>query len=272
MVFQLSVMLFSRYSRHMIYTSEIGSGRPVVFLHGLFGSGENLSVLARRLPAGWGAILADLPSHGRSCHIANMSFAAMADSIAEEVCRPLAEPPVVVGHSLGGKVAMAVALRHPQLIAGIAVLDIAPVTYPDHHTFILKALQRVRDQQPADRKAADAALQQYIPDAMIRGFLMKNYIGDSEIWRLPVDTLLDQYDVLRGWSSGNASPWPFEKPSCCIYGQKSGYVDPAKHGEAFADLFVAIDLIEIPGAEHWLHVSHADAVATKLKNYIDLLA
>lgn len=274
----------------IIHTSTSGRGRPVLFLHGLFGSGENLALLARRLPEGYRAILADLPGHGRSAHIEDMSYAAIADVIANEVCAQLEEPPLIVGHSMGGKAAMMLALRHPEQVAGLVILDIAPVTYADRHRTIFTAMQAVDAAGAGSRREADALLAEYIPEAPVRGFLLKNFIaagrsvdysadhpadrsasrsGESghTHWRIPVATLLAQYDHVRGWETPQEAE-PFEGPVSCIYGSDSAYVDPGEHYSLFSELFADVQLTAIEGAGHWLHATHTDAVVAELNRFI----
>ncbi|AFG38632.1 alpha/beta fold hydrolase [Spirochaeta africana] len=248
----------------MIHTRELGSGTPVVFLHGLFGSGENLTGLARGLPDGFRAVLADLPGHGRSSWIQDMRISRMADMLAAELLQKLECPAVVVGHSLGGKVAMALALQSPELVSATAVLDIAPVRYPDRHSHILDALLRVQQAQPQSRSQADTMLAQDVPDQMVRGFLMKNY-DPQEVWRIPVDTLAEQYDALRDWDISSAV---YSGASLCLYGGKSEYVVPAQHAAELQRFFPSINLVEIPGAGHWLHASHMAETSRELNRFI----
>ncbi|GAB6091493.1 alpha/beta fold hydrolase [Spirochaeta dissipatitropha] len=250
----------------MIHTHIIGQGRPVVFLHGLFGSGENLLGLARRLPAGFKAILADLPGHGKSSESADLSYETISDILVDGLS--LTEPAIFVGHSMGGKAAMMTALRHPEQVASLAVLDIAPVTYPEKHLGILYAMREISRLKPGSRKEADRYLGSSISDSIVRGFLLKNYDSTQTIWRIPVESIIDQYEEIRGWDL----PWdadPFPGPACCIYGSESTYVQPDQHEKLFQSLFPEIELVCIEEAEHWLHSSHLDQTSKALNRFLE---
>ncbi|MFW6362674.1 MAG: alpha/beta fold hydrolase [Spirochaeta sp.] len=250
----------------MINTQKMGKGSPVVFLHGLFGSGENLASLARRLPEGYQAILADLPSHGGSSDTEDMAYDSIADILADELLEPLNEPVILVGHSMGGKAAMMLALRYSSQVRGAVFLDIAPVSYPDKHSGIFDAMQAVTRAAPASRSEADAVLSSHISDPHVRGFLLKNFV-QGQVWRIPVEQIAAQYPQIRGWDMPEGSSG-YHGPSLCIYGQKSEYVQENVHRTEFEKWFPRIQMTAVPGAEHWLHATHTAQVSEELNRFL----
>ena len=141
---------------------QIGQGPDVVLIHGLFGSLENLNVIAKPLSEHFCVTNVDLRNHGLSPHSGEMDYLAMANDIVELMAKLKIQKAHLVGHSMGGKVAMQVALTHSELVDKLVVLDIAPVSYPARHTQIIEALNAVKNADINDRKQADLVMQPYI--------------------------------------------------------------------------------------------------------------
>ena len=171
---------------------QIGQGPDVVLINGLFGSLENLNVIAKPLSEHFCVTNVDLRNHGLSPHSGEMDYLAMANDIVELMAKLKIQKAHLVGHSMGGKVAMQVALTHSELVDKLVVLDIAPVSYPARHTQIIEALNSVKNADISDRKQADLVMQPYIEELGVRQFLLKSlYKNDAGkfVWRFNLSVL-----------------------------------------------------------------------------------
>lgn len=231
-------------------------GDWVLLLHGLFGAGDNLGALAKALADEFRVVQVDLRNHGRSPHIGNMSFEAMAADIALLQDSLGIARSHVVGHSLGGRVAMQLALHAASRVQSLVVADIAPVAYAPHHTEILAALQAVDLQGIANRGDADAQLARSIPEIGVRQFLLKSLYKDGDVWRwrfnLPV--LQANYADITAAQNGE----PFTGPTLFIKGELSDYIKP-EYANVMRALFPHFKLEVIAGAGHWLHGERPEA-------------
>ena len=214
---------------------------PLLVLHGLFGQGGNFQSVGRKLAAGRSVVLADLRNHGASPWDADASLSAMADDVAALISSLGAPAVSLCGHSLGGKVAMLVALRRPELVARLCVVDIAPVAYEmGGNRAILDALLALPDEALASRAAADAALAaaaaapqaEALGNQFIRQFLLQNLLPDERRWRLNLRALRDGYDALRGFPDAGAPAAGL--PTLFIGGERDGML-----GEEHRDACVA---------------------------------
>ena len=204
---------------------------PLLLLHGLFGQGGNFQSVGRKLAAaGRSVVLADLRNHGASPWDADASLSAMADDVAALISSLDAPAVSLCGHSLGGKVAMLVALRRPELVSRLCVVDIAPVAYEmGGNRAILDALLALPDEALASRAAADAALAaaaaapqaEALGNQFIRQFLLQNLVPDERRWRLNLRALRDGYDGLRDFPDAGESP-AAGLPTLFIGGERDG--------------------------------------------------
>ncbi|MGC9268785.1 alpha/beta fold hydrolase [Acidiphilium sp.] len=251
---------------------EPGSALDIVLLHGLFGSGRNLGVIARGLAGRFRVIALDLRNHGASSHAADMRYPTMAADVVETLESLGVSRAAVIGHSMGGKTAMMTALLHPALVARLAVLDIAPIAYHHEHDGIIAALRDLALSPGLTRQAADAALSAAIPDAALRGFLLNNLVtgpgtptdtrrGAMPHWRLGLAGISAAMDDLVGWPDP-ASP-QYRGPALFLRGATSSYV-PLSADEAIHQYFSAATIITIEGAGHWLHAEQPAAVVAAL--------
>ena len=225
-------------------------GDWVLLLHGLFGAGDNLGALARALANEFRVVQIDLRNHGRSPHTDLMSFETMAADVALVQDALGIARSHIVGHSLGGRVAMQIALQYPQRVKRVVVADIAPVAYPPHHTEILAALQGLDLHGVANRAAVDAQLAASISDLGTRQFLLKSLYqdGDSWRWRFNLAALQANYARITVAQTGG----PFVGPILFIKGGASNYIRD-EHADAMRALFPHFQLETIAGAGHWLH-------------------
>jgi esterase len=237
---------------------------PVILMHGMFGSLSNLGPIGRHLTEhGYRVIAVDMRNHGLSPHEDNMSYADMAADIVELMDSLKIERAHLLGHSMGGKVGMQIAMNYPQRVAKLIVADIAPVTYAaDRHNAILDGLQALANTELASRKQADEILADYEPEAGIRAFLLKNLYRYKEAeghahfgLRLNLASVLANYfDVLTLAPSGEY----FDGAVLFLKGANSAYIQD-KHRQMIEELFPRSQLKIIDGAGHWLHAEQAAA-------------
>lgn len=247
-----------------LHFETYGTGKPLVILHGLLGSGENWRTLSRRF-AEQGRVLAmDLRNHGQSPHDEVFTYAAMAEDVQETMMAEGASPAVVMGHSLGGKVAMRLALTHSEAVEKLVVADMAPRAYAPHHLDLLDALQSLDLARITSRKEALDKLAVRIPDPGVRQFLLKNLAIVPEggyQWQVNLDAIRRSYTEVITSISAEV---PFEKPTLFIRGERSDYVRDGDWPE-IQRLFPQAELVTIPAAGHWVHAEapgpYYDAVA-----------
>ncbi|HQT63263.1 MAG: alpha/beta hydrolase [Acidocella sp. 20-57-95] len=245
---------------------EQGSGQPIILLHGLFGAAKNLGVLARGLSACARVISLDLRNHGDSPHSAEMTYPAMAHDVAETIAALGIHSAMLVGHSMGGKTAMHVALNHPDLISKLAVLDIAPVTYQHGYDAFAAAMQQLSLSPSLTRAVADATLAENIPDPSYRAFLLNNLIlGDAPRWRVALNEIRAAMPEMLKWQDPPDTA-AFPNPALFLHGGKSDYVRPSAH-EKIAALFPDARIETIENAAHWLHAEQPQAVVAALQAF-----
>lgn len=230
-------------------------GVPVFLVHGLFGSGDNLGALARELATSRMVVLVDLRNHGQSPHIEFLDLATMADDIlALQQKLGFSQCDFsqcdIVGHSLGGKVAMQLALNFPDAVRRLVVADIAPVSYAPGHDAVFAALSAVDLRAVERRNDADAMMAPYISDSMLRQFLLKGLYRDDGgfHWRFNLSALKANYTAIRAAPTGN----PFAGPTLFIKGELSDYIT-AEHEPMLRQWFPNFEFCVIAGAGHWLH-------------------
>ena len=251
-----------------------GEGAPLILLHGLFGSLENLGGVARRLQDKWQIHALDQRNHGSSPHTDHMDYPAMArDVVAYMDARGL-ERVSILGHSMGGKVAMQVALLYPERVERIIAADIAPVTYPPRHDAILEALKSIDLSGVRSRKDADRLMAEYVDTEATRQFLLKNLErvpreqqtenGPMFRWRLNLPVIDACYSNLAAGPEGT----PFTGPVLFLKGENSAYIQQ-KHRELIDRLFPAARICVIPGATHWLHAEEPELFAAQCRHFLE---
>ena len=235
----------------ILHANETGSGAAVAVLHGLFGAGRNLGLLQRRLAGEFRVLALDLRNHGASPHATEMSYKAMAADVAETLAARGALPAALLGHSMGGKVAMLLALDRPAAVRALVVADIAPVPYPPHHRGLLAAMQALRLVPGLSRRAADAALAGPVPDAAVRGFLLQNLIsGDTPSWRIGLAEIAASMPALEDFPALPRAR--YEGPVLFVSGGRSNYLRPEHHA-TIRTSFPAARFATLAGSGHWLH-------------------
>ena len=248
--------------------TRVGEG-PVtyVFLHGLLGQGKNWSTIAKLLlPAS--SLLVDLPDHGRSPWSEDVSYESMADAVAELLSTIAAPAPVtLVGHSMGGKVAMLVALAHPELVGRLAVVDISPAErHSGEFVRYLDAMRAIDLTSVATRADADGQLLAAAPDPVVRGFLLQGLQRTDTGWAwLPnLQGLRRGIARLGGWPAVSGT---YEGPVLWLGGDQSDYVSRDQL-PAMRALFPRVRLVVVKGAGHWVHADQPTVVADTLRQWV----
>jgi pimeloyl-ACP methyl ester carboxylesterase len=251
----------------ILHATVLGEGRPLVLLHGLFGRSQNLASLARRMAQRRRVISLDLRNHGASPHAAGMSYETMAGDVRETLVALGAWPADVLGHSMGGKVAMMLALLHPHHVGTLIVADIAPVAYAHRNRAIADALQSIALVPGLTRAAADAALASAVPDAAVRGFLLQNLVfAEPPHWRIGLADIADALDDIEGWPAC-AAGLSYPGPARFVVGGNSDFVLP-EHGPALRASFPRCQIVTIENAGHWLHADQPGAFAAAVEDVL----
>jgi pimeloyl-ACP methyl ester carboxylesterase len=235
----------------MLNVIETGEGPPVALLHGLFGRAQNLGSVARRLAQRHRVLSLDLRNHGASPHAPGMGYATLADDVLGTLADRGALPAALLGHSMGGKAAMAAALAAPDRITRLLVADIAPVAYAHHNRAVAEAMLGMRLSPGMSRADADGLLRAAVPDAGVRGFLLQNFVpGAQPGWRIGLQ------EIAAGMADIEAFAVParaaYGGPALFVRGENSDYVLPSHHA-AIEALFPAARVVTLEGAGHWLH-------------------
>ena len=255
-----------------IHATQVGeTGERVVFLHGLFGQGKNFTQVAKALQPELMSLLVDLPNHGRSSWTDHVDYAEMADTVADFLRSDFAAdgPVHLVGHSMGGKVAMVLALRHPDLIDRLVVVDITPSVSDGAGEFehLLGSLASI-DLATVDRRSeADEALLELIPSPTIRGFLLQNLRAgedDRYTWQANLEVLRRDLATIGGFPEIDAT---FDRPVLWMAGENSPYVQEEDEAE-MRRLFPRTRLVTIKGAGHWVHSEQPTSFVSALRVFL----
>lgn len=246
-----------------------GEGPPALVLHGLFGSGTNWRTVARRLGSRLECHLVDQRNHGRSPHARGMAYPALAGDVLVYLDANRLDRAGLIGHSMGGKTAMTLALSAPERVRWMIVADIAPGPSPSDHRPILDALQTLALDSLASRAAADAALARSVPEPALRQFLLQNLVhGDSGLrWRIDLEAIAEALPDLTGFPS-TAPGAVYRGPTLFLRGERSDYVT-ARHEPRIRALFPSASVGTIADAGHWLHAEQPAAVTDRIARFID---
>ncbi len=253
----------------LAYRAYGTEGPPLLILHGLLGSSGNWHTLAGKAFAPHFRVFTlDLRGHGRSPHAHPIDYPTMAADVLTFMDRHRLEKAHVLGHSMGGKVAMELALGAPERVDRLVVVDIAPRAYEPRHRTILDALQAIDPTRYDSRRAIDEALTTYVPEAPIRQFLLKNLLYDPATrrytWQMDLEGLIRYYDRIN---AAIANGRRFTGPVLFVKGARSDYITDADL-PAIRRLFPAARLVTIPDAGHWVHADAPEAFAREVLAFL----
>jgi pimeloyl-ACP methyl ester carboxylesterase len=246
-------------------TSVTGEGKPLVLIHGLFGRARNLGIIARGFSDRYRVISLDLRNHGASPQVPGMAYADMARDVAATLADLNALPACVLGHSMGGKTAMMLALMQPEAVEKLCVVDIAPRVYGGHNRQVSEALLSLPLDRPMTRADADAMLAPAVPDAAMRGFLLQNFKpGEAPGWSIGLRNIVDGMEDICGWPDQAAT---FTGPSLLVTGALSDYVTEADRAD-IVRCFPAARIMPIEGAGHWVHADKPAELVACLEGFL----
>lgn len=257
-----------------LHHTVLGSaGSRVVLLHGLFGQGKNWTGVAKQIAQRHRVLLVDLPHHGRSPWPEHFDFAQTAAEVVATL--PGDEPVTVVGHSLGGKVAMMLALLHPDRVERLVVADISPVDYAASREFpgYFAAMRALDLARVVHRSDAERMLEPAVPDATVRAFLLQNLRRDPAAvhgwsWQVDLDGLDRGLDVISSWpAEALADVSPYDGPVLWLAGARSDYVRP-EHDAAMDRWFPRNRKVTIKDAGHWLHSEKPEVFVEVLRRFL----
>jgi pimeloyl-ACP methyl ester carboxylesterase len=241
-------------------------GPPLVLLHGLFGQAANWGAIQRRLAATRRVIALDLRNHGASPHGPGMDYAVQAADVLETLHRLGATPCDLVGHSMGGKAAMAAALSEPAAIARLVVADIAPARYPPAFAGYAAAMAAIALHPGLTRAEADDALKHAVAVPAVRSFLLQNLSFDRHpAWKIGLSDIAAGLADIEDWPALGTAPFP--GPTLFVAGARSDYIRP-EHRPAIAALFPAARLLTLKDAGHWLHADNPDGFLSVLEGFL----
>ncbi|MGA8850620.1 MAG: alpha/beta fold hydrolase [Aeromicrobium sp.] len=254
-----------------IHAVEVGAtGRTVVFLHGLFGQGKNFTQAAKSLVPEFRSMLIDLPDHGQSAWTDGIDYADMADRVAGFLRDEVAPDGSIdlVGHSMGGKVAMVLALRHPDLVRRLVVVDISPSASEDSGEFqhLLDSLAELDLATLNRRGEADERLADQIEDPRVRGFLLQNLRSgpDGFMWQANLAVLRRDLAAIGDFPQLDGT---FDGAVLWMAGDRSSYITDQDE-PAMRRLFPRTTLVTVKGAGHWVHSEQPEAFASALRVFL----
>lgn len=246
----------------------IGEGDPIIILHGLFGMLDNWQTVAKELAEEYMVILIDLRNHGKSPHSDEWSIELMAQDVLDFMHANWIFEATIMGHSMGGKVAMEMALRENDLIKKLIVVDIAPKAYDRGHDLIIDTLNSVPIAEIESRNEAEEYLEKQISDWGIRQFLLKNISRNKEggyRWKMNLPVITENYEtILQKTPAGRV----YDNPTLFIAGGNSDYIQ-SEDSEYIKTLFPEADIKTIEGAGHWVHAEKREEVVEIVKQFLE---
>jgi len=244
-----------------------GLGPPLIILHGLFGSADNWATIAKKLIAKHKVYLVDLRNHGMSPHSDEFNYASMVEDLYLFIKQHDIIRPDILGHSMGGKVAMFFAIKYPSQLNKLIVVDIGPKQYPIHHDVILEGLKDLDLEELKSRKDADTQLAEYVDIEGIRQFLLKNLKRTTNgfEWKMNLAVI---YDQVANVGEGLSTDDNFNRDTIFIRGSKSNYIlDEDLAG--IKNHFPNSSLETIADASHWVHAEQPAALIKAIEKFLD---
>lgn len=249
-------------NNQLLHFQQLGQGDDIVLIHGLFGSLENLNMVAKYLAQFYRVTSVDVRNHGESFHFNDMAYSELAKDIIQLLDHLDITRCHLLGHSMGGKIAMQTALEYGHRINKLIVADIAPVQYPAHHEKIISGLQAIDLSIVNKRIDADKQLRNYVDELGVRQFLLRNLAMTSEgkfAFRCSLDYISQCYgQIMQANALDSNTGQVFTGQTLFIKGGNSNYI-LAEHQQAIAKLLPNAKAKIIQGAGHWLHAEKTTA-------------
>lgn len=252
-----------------LFYRQFGEGRPVIILHGLFGLSDNWVSIGKRIAAKFTVYIPDMRNHGQSPHSPTMNYTAMTDDLLEFIEEHSLEEGILIGHSMGGKVAMNFALDHPKLLDQLVIIDISPRRYPARniHFDIINAMLSVDLQQVTSRSQVEALLQNVLPDIRIRQLILKNLFYQAPntlAWRPNLEAIHNNLELLF---DGIATERTFKKPALFVSGGLSDYIK-VDDEILILKMFPLAQIKTIPSATHWVNADAPKELCRLLSEFL----
>ena len=247
---------------------EYGKGPPIIILHGLFGSSQNWHSMAERLADRYRVFACDLRNHGASPWADSMTYPEMADDLETLMDENGLSSATVLGHSVGGKTAMLVSLRHPDLIEELVVVDIAPVSYQEPFLDYIRAMQEALRNGATRKAEVDAALASAVADPNTRLFLLQNLEernGRLE-WRINLDAIAANMSDLLAFP--DVSALEYSGRALFVSGARSDYIGRTHHGQIY-ELFPQAEFAVIADAGHYPHVEQPEQFVQRITGFLE---
>lgn len=254
-----------------LFYRHLGNGEPVIILHGLFGMSDNWITHGKRLAEHFSVYLPDLRNHGQSPHSPTFNYHAMSDDLHEFIVEHKLKNPVIIGHSMGGKVAMQFALEYPDIPAKLIIVDISPVKYPDRdaHFDIISTMMSVNFEAIHSREEVMELMKQSIQDEGTRLFILKNLYRKTRNtfdWRLNLQAIAANMDFMF---SGIESNSEYNKPVLFIKGAQSDYIKD-EHTEIIHKLFPKALISVVENSGHWVHVDAPEEICNLFSDFLEV--
>jgi pimeloyl-ACP methyl ester carboxylesterase len=249
-----------------LFSREFGAGSPVIILHGLFGFSDNWQTIAKNLADHHLVAALDLRNHGQSPHVSSHTYPEMAEDIRDFMESHWMFSASLIGHSMGGKVAMQMALSHPDMVERLVVVDIEPGQAEDNHSGIFDALLGMDLSKIENRTEATKYLSEHINDPGTLQFLLKNLTRSDAggfSWKMNLPVLWKHFSDILAPVTGE----PFEKPTLFIRGSRSNYIKP-EDNTLIKTLFPKANIVTIEEAGHWVHADKPQELLAVLKDFL----
>jgi pimeloyl-ACP methyl ester carboxylesterase len=242
--------------------------QTILILHGLFGSKRNWQSIARQLSEQCQVFTLDLRNHGESGHHDNMTYQVMADDVFQFISERSLKNVSVIGHSMGGKVAMQMALQHPEIIKRLVIIDIAPVKYEHGFNDLIDSLRALPLDQISSRQEADEHLRSTVQPETLRQFLLQNLkkSADGFHWRINLDAIQANIDALMDFPNDHRV-MQYQNSVLFLKGEKSDYIKHLYEQNIFK-IFSRALFITVADTGHWLHAENPDFVVQEIRKFI----
>lgn len=249
-----------------LHYREFGQGQPLIIIHGLFGMLDNWLSFAKRLAVDYKVYIPDMRNHGRSFHSEEHTYDAMAKDLHRFYTTHSLDHIVLIGHSMGGKVAMQFAQMYPECMDKLLVVDVAPAASRFRNEAVIKALESLRIHELSSRDEADEALKHHIPSGIIRQWLLKNLYRTgptSFAWRFNLDVLLASIGNMEKATDKAV----FYGPTLFVKGAASDHIS-ASDTAMINRLFPSNELVTIADARHWVHYDQPEMLMQVVEGFL----